>query len=230
MPKILLVEDDANLGYILKEYLELHQFEVTLEIDGLAGGKAFEDQDFDLCILDIMMPQQDGFSLAKDIRRVDPNIPLIFLTARSLTVDKLKGFRIGADDYIVKPVEEEELLARIQAILRRSKIQKAPTEWHTPLTIGQYQFDPANHQLIWNGEIQVLTSREVEVLQFLCDHKNRLASRKLALKKLWGEQDYFSRRSMDVFISRLRKYLSKDPDIRIINVHGKGFMLCDEGE
>jgi DNA-binding response OmpR family regulator len=223
---LLLVEDNETLGYILKEYLEMKDLQVTLARDGKAGLKAFKKQSYDLCVLDVMMPEMDGFTLATELRAIEPEIPIIFLTAKALKVDKLKGFNIGADDYIVKPVDEEELLARIKAVLRRSK-----NEGGKPKTlryqIGEYEFDFSNQKLIREGNEQILTEREAHLLRLLCDNKGKLLSRRQVLNTLWNNNDYFTRRSMDVFISRLRKYLADDPQIKINNVYGSGFILTD---
>lgn len=221
-PKILLVEDNDTLGYILKEYLEMKDFSVIWAINGRKGWKAFDKQKFDLCILDIMMPEMGGFTLAQKIKAVNEDIPLIFLTAKSLKIDKLKGFDIGADDYIVKPIDEEELVARIKAVLRRS-IKKAPVE--TDYKIGQYLFDVTNQRLIFEGQAQYLTEMETQLLGMLCEKQGNLVSREYMLKEIWGKSDYFTRRSMDVFISRLRKYLGGDKQVKISNVHGSGFVL-----
>ena len=223
-PSILLVEDNETLGYILKEYLELKSFLVTLAIDGVEGLKRFKKLSFDLCILDVMMPEKDGFSLAKELKALDPDIPIIFLTAKSLKVDVLKGFDLGADDYIIKPVEEEELVARVRAVLRRSQ-DKDITE--VIYEIGAYKFDYLNQKLILGVEERMLTEREAKVLKLLCNHKGKLLPRQKVLKSVWNNTDYFTRRSMDVFISRLRKYLSADPSIQITNVYGSGFILTD---
>jgi DNA-binding response OmpR family regulator len=222
--KILLVEDDQNLGYVLKEYLQMHAYEVTLACDGEEGYAAFESGVFDLCLLDVMMPKKDGFTLAIDIKKLDPIIPIIFLTAKSLKVDKLKGFKIGADDYIVKPVDEEELIARIQAIAKRvvRTDQQPPQEVYQ---LGNYTFDYSNQSLLINDTKRAITMKEAAILKALCDHQGRILDRKATLKSLWGENDYFNRRSMDVFISKLRKYLNQDASIAIRNVHGKGFVL-----
>lgn len=222
--KILLVEDDQNLGYILKEYLQMHEYKVTLARDGEAGYRAFESAEFDLCLLDVMMPKKDGFTLASEIKKLDPVIPIVFLTAKSLKVDKLKGFKIGADDYIVKPVDEEELIARIQAITKRVvHIEQKPIQ--EVYQLGQYTFDYSNQALLFNGVKKYITMKESNILKALCDHQGRILDRKATLKSLWGESDYFNRRSMDVFISKLRKYLNQDSSITIRNVHGKGFVL-----
>jgi DNA-binding response OmpR family regulator len=223
MPKILLVEDDKTLGYVLQAYLEMKEFQVSLACDGKQGLALFKKYPFDLCILDVMMPEMDGFTLGAEIRRLEPGMPLLFLTARSLKVDKLRGFHLGADDYLVKPVDEEELTARIHAVLRRSRhSEQTEAEY---LAIGAYRFDARNQKLIFGGEEQLLTEREAQLLRLLCEHRGRLLPRQLVLKMLWNQSDYFTRRSMDVFISRLRKYLSGDAAIHIENVYGSGFIL-----
>jgi DNA-binding response OmpR family regulator len=223
MYTILLVEDDVNLGYILKEYLELHHFRIVLEKDGESAIRAFQVQPIDVCILDVMLPKKDGFTVAYEIKQINANIPLVFLTARSLKVDKLKGFNLGADDYLVKPVDEEELIARIHAVMRRVDPRSGPAE--SQYQIGEYIFDYRNQVLIRGEQRQCMTVRESAMLQLLLEHRGRILDRKQALNRLWGESDYFTRRSMDVFISHLRKYLSEDPNIEIRNVHGKGYVL-----
>lgn len=223
MNRILLVEDDKNLGYILKEYLQMHDFKVDLSEDGELGLKLFESNTYDLCILDVMMPKKDGFTLAGDIKKINADIPLIFLTAKSLKVDKLKGFKAGCDDYIVKPVDEEELIARINALLRRS--QPSDKNNNSVFNIGAYVFDPKNQKLKMGSEEIMLTEKESDILQMLCSEMGQLVERTKILNALWGENDYFSRRSMDVFISKLRKHLHNDPKVKITNVHGKGFLL-----
>jgi DNA-binding response OmpR family regulator len=227
MYNLLLVEDNETLGYILKEYLEMKDFGVELARDGKAGLKAFKKRAYDLCILDVMMPEMDGFTLAGELRAIEAGVPIIFLTAKALKVDKLKGFNLGADDYIVKPVDEEELLARIKAILRRSKAKESPKQAYQ---IGAYHFDFSNQKLVLEDEEQLLTEREAQLLRLLCENKGKLLSRRQVLNTLWNTNDYFTRRSMDVFISRLRKYLAKDPVIKITNVYGSGFILTDEEE
>lgn len=226
LPKILLVEDNDTLGYVLQEYLELKGFEVVLAKEGKQGLSAFKKNRFDLCILDVMMPELDGFSLAGQIKNMEPKIPIIFLTAKALKVDVLKGFNLGADDYIIKPVEEEELVARIKAVLRRSKQEETIAE---TFGIGVYTFDFSNQKLIYKSQERQLTEKEAHLLKLLCQHKGKLLSRQVVLKNLWNQSDYFTRRSMDVFISRLRKYLSEDPSIQITNVYGSGFILSDNG-
>ncbi len=225
MTKILLVEDDSTLGYILKEYLEMKDFSVTWKKNGVEGLQALTQATFDLCVLDVMMPEMDGFTMAQEARQLGHSIPLLFLTAKSLKVDVLKGFSLGADDYIIKPVEEEELVARIHAILKRSN---HTSQQETSLfSIGDYQFDSSNQKLSYQEEDKYLTERESQVLKLLCLNKGNLLSRQYVLQAIWGKSDYFNRRSMDVFISKLRKYLSKDERIQIMNVHGSGFILSD---
>ncbi len=223
-PKLLLVEDDSTLGYILKEYLEMKNFAVTWAKNGLEGLAKFREQQVDLCIVDVMMPEMDGFTMAERIRQKGSDVPLLFLTAKSLKVDVLKGFSLGADDYIIKPVEEEELVARINAILRRSE---HPSEQQEIFEVGHYTFDSKNQKLSYQEEDKYLTEREAQLLRLLCLNKGNLLSRQYVLKNIWGKSDYFNRRSMDVFISKLRKYLSKDERIQITNVHGSGFILSD---
>jgi len=227
MKKILLTEDNETLGYILKEYLEMKGFQIHWAKDGKKGWKAFMERPFDLCILDVMMPETDGFTLAGKIKTENPAMPIVFLTAKSLKVDVLKGFNLGADDYIKKPVDEEELVARINAVLSRS--QAATTPMIAPqYSIGTYIFDPKNQKLSIDKEHRYLTEREAKLLLMLCKNKGNLTDRATALKDIWGKNDYFNRKSMDVFISRLRKYMAADPRIKIVNVHGSGFILRDE--
>ena len=225
--RLLLVEDDESFGYILKEYLMLHDFEMTWIKDGNEAIRRLNQESFDLCILDIMLPGADGFTVASSLREHGGEIPFLFLTARSLKVDKLKGFRLGCDDYEVKPVDEELLLAKINAILARTSRSSPSSSALTPtlLSLGAYQFDIRNQTLTFAGASRILTDRETELLQLLYAHRNELLDRKKVLKEVWGVADLFSRKSMDVFISRLRKYLSDDPSIRIINVHNKGFIM-----
>lgn len=225
MNKILVVEDDPGFGYILKEYLELSNFEVILARNGELALKQLDRQQFDICLLDIMLPKIDGFTLARSVREVQPELPFIFLTAKSLKVDKLKGFRLGCDDYIVKPIDEELLLARIQAILHRTQRIKGVGPEALFFQIGAAHFDVMNQQLFIGEERQFLTDREAQLLKLLCEYKNRLLPRRKALDQIWGNTDEFSRKSMDVFIFKLRKYLEKATNIRIKNVHGKGFIL-----
>lgn len=223
---ILLVEDDDSFGYILREYLEIHGYHVTLATDGEAGLKAFKKDVFELCILDVMLPAKDGFTLAREIRQLDQDTPFIFLTAKALKVDKLKGFRLGCDDYVVKPIDEELFIARVQAIIKRSagRFQESPAAHQ----IGKYNFDFSNQSLELDGHVQRLTEKEARILLMLCEKKNEVLDRRKALQSIWGESDFFNRKSMDVFIHKLRKYLDKDPSIRITNIHGKGFVLEED--
>ncbi|WP_462248743.1 response regulator transcription factor [Ekhidna sp.] len=225
MGKILLVEDDESFGYILQEYLELHDFNVTLSKDGEDGLRTFQEHNFDLCLLDVMMPLKDGFTLAKEIREVDSDIPFMFLTAKALKVDKLKGFRLGCDDYIVKPIDQELLIARIKALIKRACTESSAIQ--TSYEIGKYQFDFSNQLLNLGDQAQRLTEKEAKILQLLCESKHEVLDRNKALKEVWGKSDFFNRKSMDVFIHKLRQYLKADPTVQIINVHGKGFVLED---
>ena len=223
--RLLLVEDDESFGYILREYLMLHGFEIVLITDGKEAIKVMREQAFDLCILDIMLPGADGFEVAASLRGSGNTTPFIFLTAKSLKIDKLKGFRLGCDDYEVKPVDEEILLAKIQAILNRSFKEKKEVTEYCQFRIGAYQYDVRNQMLLHQQGQKILTDKEAELLKLLHAHRNELLERKKVLKEVWGVADLFSRKSMDVFITRLRKYLGEDPRIRIINVHNKGFIF-----
>lgn len=225
IPEILLVEDNPTLGYALTEYLKMQDMQVTLCQDGEEGEKVFRQQRFDLCIIDVMLPRQDGFGLAAKIRQLQPGMPFIFLTARGMKVDKLKGFRLGADDYIVKPVDEEELVARIRAVLRRAT---DPVSAPADNQLGIFSIDWTRRLLLTGGQEKQLTEREAGLLKMLVESKHQLLRRETALKKLWGRNDYFNRRSMDVHIARLRKYLKDDTGLSIVNVHGKGFVLVEK--
>lgn len=222
--RILLVEDDKNLGYILSEYLSMKSFEVTWAKDGADALALLTKHPYDLCILDVMLPSRDGFSIAEQLSASASKIPYIFLTAKNLKVDKLKGFKLGCDDYITKPVDEEELVARIHAVLKRTA---AVTEENNSSSIqfSKSTFHIATQILEMDGSILRMTTKESNMLLLLLQHKNTLLDRETALKKIWGSNDYFNRRSMDVIISRLRKHLSPDTGIRITNIHGKGYML-----
>jgi DNA-binding response OmpR family regulator len=222
--RILLAEDDLNLGVLLVDYLEAEGFEVKLCKDGELALKAFLGQRFDLCLLDVMMPKMDGFSLAKEIRLKDRNMPVIFITAKSLKEDKLKGYGLGADDYITKPFDEEELLWKIKAVARR--IPGAKSEGRTGImSIGKYSFDFNNQSLSIGGRTRRITGKESDILHYLSAHRNNVVKREELLKSLWGENDYFLGRSLDVFITKIRKYLKEDPDLSIENVFGVGFIL-----
>lgn len=223
---ILLVEDDPNLSTVLEDYLEMMGYNVTLCRDGQEGFEAFKKERFDLCILDVMMPKKDGFSLAEDIRKRNVEIPLIFLTAKSLKDDRVKGFTIGCDDYITKPFSTEELNLRIKAIMKRCTMRDYPGENSSGhISLGKFDFDYINMILKYGNSEKHLTRKESALLKMLCDYRNHLLPRDVALKKIWGDNDYFVGRSMDVFIAKLRKYLKADPDISINNVHGTGFKL-----
>jgi two-component system, OmpR family, response regulator len=224
--KILLVEDDPNLSLVLQDYLEMLDYDIKLCKDGEEGLKAFKRHRFDLCIFDIMMPKKDGFSLAEDVREQNQTIPIIFLTAKSLKEDRIKGFQVGCDDYITKPFSTEELSLRIKAILKRCQIYQVDTaDIDVVFEIGIFSFDSKNMLLSSPDVEQSLTRKEAGLLKLLCQNKNQLLSREYALKAIWGENDYFIGRSMDVFIAKLRKYLKSDPNIVISNVHGTGFKL-----
>jgi two-component system, OmpR family, response regulator len=220
---ILLVEDDSNLSVVLVDYLELLGYNVKLASDGEAGLQQYQQGKFDLLILDVMMPKKDGYALAKEIRLVDKQVPIVFLTARGQMEDRILGFKSGCDDYISKPFSSEELCLRIEAILKRCAANgSAETE---PLDIGKYRYDPLNLKLCLGNKMQSLTPKEASLLRVLYHHKNQLITRQHAMKEVWGDDNYFIGRSMDVFISRLRKYLKDDPDVAIINVHSTGFRL-----
>ena len=220
---ILVLEDDKNLGFILKEHLELNGFDVTLCSNGIDGISSYQKGKFVLCLVDIMMPKKDGFAFAREIRMQDQEIPLIFLTAKALKEDRIEGFKIGCDDYVTKPFSMEELLLRIQAVLKRSSPSTGPAP--TTFSLGKYEFDFDKQTLQVDGTAQKLTTKEAELLRLLCLNMNRALEREIALKTIWKDDSYFSGRSMDVFISRLRKYFSDDPRIEIMNIHGKGFKL-----
>lgn len=224
MRKLLLVEDDENLGNLLQEYLKVKGFETQLETDGEKGYNAFMQEQFDLCILDIMMPVKDGLSLAKDIRRTNSEMPIIFLTAKTMKDDVLEGFGAGADDYITKPFSMEELMVRIEAILRRARAGKAETV-QTVFSFGNFTFDATKQILEIKGESIKLTTKESELLRLLCENMNEILERNHALKTIWKDDSYFNARSMDVYITKLRKHLRQDENIQIINVHGEGYKL-----
>ncbi len=225
--KVLLVEDDSNLGNLLKEYLEAKGFPTVLAVNGKQGYDVFSKDKFGICILDVMMPIKDGYTLAKEIRAIDTNIPIVFLTAKSMKEDAIEGFSLGADDYITKPFSMEELLLRIKAILRRTEGKSAKNSDQTSFTIGKYKFD-YKHQTLDLKDVQhKLTTKEAELLKLLCLHANDVLDRNFALKSIWHDDNYFNGRSMDVYIAKLRKYLKEDPNVELINVHGKGFKLLN---
>jgi DNA-binding response OmpR family regulator len=223
MAKILLAEDDENLGELLKNYLNAKSLETDLFDNGATALEGFRKGHYDLCILDVMMPVKDGFTLAQDIRAINKVVPVIFLTARSMKNDVLEGFKIGADDYITKPFNMDELLFRIEAVLRRVKTGVQPAS--QTYTLGKYTFDIQKQVLQKEEASYKLTTKESELLKLLCDNANQVLERNYALKTIWEDDNYFNARSMDVYITKLRKYLRDEPAIEILNVHGKGFKL-----
>ena len=220
---IFLVEDDLSFGAVLKSYLELNEYEVTWVDDGKYAVDKFKAGSFQICILDVMLPNVDGFTIGAEIRKLDKDIPMVFLTAKALKEDILKGYNIGADDYITKPFDTEVLLCKIQAIIKRQSTDQVSEE--TLFSIGSYEFDSKLRSISRNGEKQKLSPKESDLLKLLCQNKNELLSRETALQKIWGEDGYFTARSMDVFITKLRKYLKDDSNIEIKNIHGSGFLL-----
>jgi two-component system OmpR family response regulator len=224
--RILLVEDDPNFGAVLKNYLELNDYEVKLCPDGFSGYDEFAKGKYDICILDVMMPRKDGFTLAKEIREKDENVPIIFLTAKTMKDDMLKGFNVGADDYITKPFDSEVLLVKLKAILRRSG-DKTSNSVQKEFDLGKYHFNYDHRTIAMGTASQKLSPKEADLLRMLCLHKNELLPRQKALREIWGDDNYFNARSMDVFITKLRKYLKDDPSLDIINIHGKGFRLLE---
>jgi len=222
--KILLAEDDPNLGVLLADYLETAGFEVVLCKNGELAVRAFEEHSFDLCLLDVMMPKMDGFSVAAWIRLKNKAIPVIFITARALRADKLKGYGLGADDYIIKPFDEEELLWKIKAVIRRISMPGSESN-SQKVVLGKFTFDYINQSLSADGKMQRITGKESDILWFLSLHRNRIIKREELLKNLWGKNDYFLGRSLDVFITKIRKYLKDDPELSIENVFGVGFIF-----
>lgn len=221
--RILLVEDDQSFGAVLKDYLTINNFEVTLATDGEQGLKEFTEKDFDICIFDVMMPKKDGFTLAEDVKKIDKNTPIIFLTARNMREDILKGYQLGADDYITKPFDTELLLYKIKAILQRSA--SLEDEEQEQFKISTIYFDSMLRQLRVGENEYKLSPKENELLKLLCLHRNDFMPRDLALRKIWKKENYFTARSMDVYIAKLRKLLKDDEGLEIINVHGEGFRL-----
>jgi len=226
--RVLLAEDDENLGSLLKEYLEAKDFETDWVVNGEKAFRYFEQYHYDLCIFDVMMPVKDGFTLASEIRVLNDSIPIIFLTAKSMKDDVLEGFSRGADDYITKPFSMEELLFRIEAILRRTKGSKDADKisWE----IGEFVFDVKKQKLLRGDHVQKLTTKESDLLKLLCTNMNQVLERNFALKAIWIDDNYFNARSMDVYITKLRKYFKPDPSVQIINVHGKGYKLVVDEE
>lgn len=222
--KILLAEDDKNLGTVLKAYLDAKNYQCTLCVNGKEALENYKENEFDFLILDVMMPVMDGFTLAREIRETDQTTPILFLTAKSLQEDVMEGFKAGGDDYLSKPFHMDELLARIEAILRRAQSKKTAKSVDS-YTIGKYTFDVIRHILSIDGQDQKLTSKEAALLELLCANKNETLDRSEALKKIWLDDSYFNARSMDVYVTKLRKYLKGDSTIEILNVHGVGFKL-----
>ncbi len=222
--KILLVEDDASLGFIISDQLKSDGYSVTLCTDGAEGFQRFNEDKFHMCIFDVMMPKKDGFSLARDIRKVDPDIPILFLSAKSNDEDKVEGFKSGGDDYLTKPFNAEELQLRVAAMLRRVNIQPEAKD-ESVFEIGDYTFDTINFNLKHTNFEKNLTKKEAQILKILCKFMNQVVAREIVLNGVWGHDDYFVGRSLDVFITKLRKYLKEDERIQIANVHGIGFKL-----
>lgn len=224
-PKVLLVEDEANLGLILKDYLQAKGYETTLATDGQQGFDAFSKHKYDICLIDIMLPIKDGYTLAKEIRQSDQYVPIIFLTAKSLPDDKIEGFKAGADDYLTKPFNMEELIMRIKAVLKRTSVVAGSMDQEGNFMIGKYHFDSTKQVLKIADIEKKLTSKESDLLRLLALNLNKTLDRNFALKSIWHDDSYFNARSMDVYITKLRKYLAEDKEIEILNVHGKGFKL-----
>jgi len=222
--RILLAEDDENLGMLLKEYLQAKDYEVDLYKDGEKAYRGFQNKYYDICVLDVMMPLKDGFTLAKEIRMSNSTMPILFLTAKSMKEDVIEGFSLGADDYMTKPFSIEELLMRIEAILRRTR-KDSVSSTQSVFHVGKYSFDAVKQTLQFDDDVRKLTTKESELLKYLCVNKNTILDRNFALKTIWVDDSYFNARSMDVYITKLRKYLKNDPTIEIINVRGKGFKL-----
>ncbi|MTB50692.1 response regulator transcription factor [Lewinella sp. W8] len=234
-PKVLLVEDDQNFGDVLRSFLEVHDYDVTLATDGLAGFEAYRQGQWDVCIFDVMMPRLSGFELAKKVRENDRQTPIIFLTAKAMKEDVLSGFEIGADDYITKPFNSEELLARMNVILRRSQVPADPKEEQTEFEFGQFHFNFPLRILTHTNDRgekskEKLSPKEAQLLRLFAINKNDILSRSEALTKIWGEDNYFTARSMDVFVTKLRKYIKPDPNMEIVNIHGNGFQLLVKSE
>ncbi len=227
--KILLVEDDPNFGTVLKDYLKLNDYDVTHAKDGLEGLISFKNDDYDICILDVMMPKKDGFTLAKDIRSVNKDIPIIFLTAKSMKEDVLRGYQVGADDYLNKPFDSEVLLYKLKAIIQRKEVDGSAEDNQFEFEIGNFHLNSKLRQLSFNGgDPRKLSPKENKLLKLLALYKNDLLPREMALTKIWRDDNYFTSRSMDVYIAKLRKYLKPDEKVEIINIHGEGFRLVVE--
>jgi DNA-binding response OmpR family regulator len=224
-PSILLAEDDPNLGLLLSEFLKKKGYEVSWAQDGDQALDFFVKGRFDLCVLDVMMPKKDGFSLAKDIRATHLDVPIIFLTAKSMEEDTLQGFKVGADDYLTKPFSMDVLVARMEAVLRRTKSDKSLPALAEEIALGDFIYYPAKMRLVFKGNEQKFTPKENELMKLLCENLGRPVSRSYALKLIWGDDTYFNARSMDVYMTKLRKLLKEDPRVQLINLHGEGFRL-----
>lgn len=225
--KILLVEDDMNLGFVISDHLRSQGYEVTVATDGVEGSQQFSNKDFHLCILDVMMPKKDGFSLAEEIRQTNKDIPILFLTAKSMPEDKVNGFKVGGDDYLTKPFNFDEFEMRIMALLKRVDIHPEG-QTQDEYKFGKLIFRVKEHMLHTPKEDRHLTKKENKILSILCKHMNQVVARDIVLNAVWGQDDYFVGRSLDVFITKLRKYLKADPNVKIVNVHGVGFKLETE--
>ncbi len=222
--KILLAEDDTSLGFVIADQLRAEGYQVTLCSNGMDAYQRFNDESYHLCVLDVMMPKKDGFMLAKDIRKIDKEIPIIFLTAKSMTEDKVEGFNSGGDDYLTKPFSFDELNVRIKSLLRRFNIEEQ-TQDESIVQLGKYQFDIENYTLTIGDDVKTLTKKEAQILKMLCKFKNQVVTREIVLNAVWGQDDYFVGRSLDVFITKLRKYFKEDDSVLINNIHGIGFKL-----
>ena len=220
---IFLVEDDLSFGSVMKSYLELNDYQVTWVDDGKYALSKFRAGKYQICILDVMLPNIDGFTIGTEIRSIDKDIPMIFLTAKNIKEDILKGYQLGADDYITKPFDSEVLLCKISAIIKRQST--GPVREEVVFSIGTYQFDSKLRQITRENQVQKLSPKEADLLKLLCQNRNELVPREMALRKIWGDDGYFTARSMDVFVTKLRKFLSDDPAVEIRNIHGSGFML-----
>ena len=223
--KILLLEDDANLGFVLQEHLESNGFHVVLQPDGERGLEEVSRSRFDVCLVDVMMPKKDGFTFARELRSRDAETPIIFLTAKAMKEDRVEGFTIGGDDYVTKPFSMEELLLRIKAVLKRTSPPRAKAGKRSPVALGGFAFDSERQTLSGRGRKQKLTAKEAQLLLYLVDRRNEVVERSEILKAVWGDDTYFNGRSLDVFVSRLRKYLASDKSIEIKNVHSRGYKL-----
>ena len=225
---LFFVEDDLSFGAVLKSYLEICNYSVTWINDGKHAINSFREGIYDLCLLDVMLPHVDGFSIGREIRSMDTGIPIIYLTAKSLKEDIVEGYRLGADDYIIKPFDADLLIYKIAVLLKRAEGDKGNNNHH--YSIGKYIFDAQMREIKMDGAKQLLSPKESALLELLCEHRNELLTRELALKKIWGDDGYFTTRSMDVFITKLRKYFRDDPSIEIRNIHGSGFIMTQQGQ